>query len=79
MQTSDHMRFRVLSESQIEKIHFATLEVLERTGVRILHKEALKLLKDAGCLIKKNNIVKIHKGYMPRRELEANVKNLTKK
>jgi trimethylamine--corrinoid protein Co-methyltransferase len=59
MQTSDHMRFRVLSDSQIEKIHFATLEVLERTGVRVLHKEALKLLKDAGCFVKKNDIVKI--------------------
>ncbi len=53
------LQFRVLSESQIERIHFASLEVLERTGVRVLHAEAVKLLQDAGCLIKRDGIVKI--------------------
>ncbi len=32
--------FRVLSEEQIEELHLATLEVLERTGVDVLEKEA---------------------------------------
>lgn len=39
------------SESQLEEIHSATIEVLERAGVRVDHDEALQLLKDAGCLI----------------------------
>ena len=39
----------VLSEDQIEQIHLATLEVLERTGVRITHLRALELLDGAGA------------------------------
>ncbi len=39
------------SESQLEEIHSATIEVLERAGVRIDHNEALQLLKEAGCLV----------------------------
>jgi trimethylamine--corrinoid protein Co-methyltransferase len=41
----------VLSNDQIEQIHLATLEVLERTGVRITHLRALKLLDGAGANI----------------------------
>jgi trimethylamine--corrinoid protein Co-methyltransferase len=39
----------VLSKDQIEQIHSATLEVLERTGVRITHLRALELLDGAGA------------------------------
>jgi len=39
-------------ESQIEEIHSATIDVLERVGVRVDHDQALRLLKDAGCLVK---------------------------
>lgn len=44
-------QFRVLSLNQIKKIHLTTLEVLERTGVRIKCQEALDLLQKAGCKI----------------------------
>ncbi len=40
------------SESQLEELHSATIDVLERAGVRVDHDEALQLLKDAGCLVK---------------------------
>jgi trimethylamine--corrinoid protein Co-methyltransferase len=40
---------KVLSNDQIEKIHGATLEVLERTGVRITHPRALDLMDGAGA------------------------------
>ena len=40
------------SENQLEELHSATIDVLERVGVRVDHDESLKLLKDAGCLIK---------------------------
>ncbi len=39
-------------ESQIEEIHSATIDVLERVGVRVDHDQALRLLKDAGCIVK---------------------------
>ena len=46
------------STSQLEEIHSATIDVLERAGVRVDHNEALQLLEDAGCLVK-DRVVKI--------------------
>jgi trimethylamine---corrinoid protein Co-methyltransferase len=46
------------SSSQLEEIHSATIDVLERAGVRVDHDESLKLLKEAGCLVK-DRVVKI--------------------
>jgi len=44
--------FRVFSEDAIGAIHSASLEVLEKTGVRIHHGESiLKMLKDNGCTV----------------------------
>jgi len=44
--------FRVFSEDAIDAIHLASLEVLEKTGVRIHHGESiLKMLKDNGCTV----------------------------
>ena len=41
-----------VTPSQLEQIHNASLEVLERTGMLVKHKEALALLKEAGCRVK---------------------------
>lgn len=41
-----------VSDAQIEEIHCASLEVLERTGIVVQNKEALRLLKEAGCRIR---------------------------
>ena len=41
----------VLSTSQIERIHLATLELLRRTGVLVLEPEARKVLHRAGCWV----------------------------
>jgi trimethylamine--corrinoid protein Co-methyltransferase len=44
--------FRVFSEDALNAIHSASLEVLEKTGVRIHHGESiLKMLKDDGCTV----------------------------
>jgi trimethylamine--corrinoid protein Co-methyltransferase len=44
--------FRVFSEDAIDAIHLASLEVLEKTGVRIHHGEnILKMLKENGCTV----------------------------
>jgi trimethylamine--corrinoid protein Co-methyltransferase len=44
-------KLSVLSQDQIEQIHLATLEVLERTGVQITHPTALELLQGAGARV----------------------------
>ena len=44
-------RFQVLSADQVEEMHFGTLEVLRRTGVKVLAPEAREMLKKAGCWV----------------------------
>jgi len=51
--------FQFFSTSQIEDIHNTTLEVLERTGVKIISTWAKDLLKNAGATVLNENIVKI--------------------
>lgn len=42
---------RMLSKEQVEEIHSASLAVLERTGILVKHKEALRLLEAAGASV----------------------------
>lgn len=51
-------QFSVLSETALEDIHLAALEVLRRTGIRFHHQGALDMLKDAGAFISDGNLVK---------------------
>jgi len=44
-------RATVLNEEQIQQMHMATLEVLERTGIQITHPRALELLGGAGARV----------------------------
>ena len=48
-----------LSESQCEKIHGATLEILERVGVRLELEEAVDLLKKAGATVDEKGLVHV--------------------
>ena len=41
-------RLKWVSDTQLEQIHYASLEVLERTGMEVQHPGALALLKEAG-------------------------------
>ena len=43
------LSLNVFTESELDDIHFATLEVLERTGVFVGADEALDIFKDGGC------------------------------
>lgn len=45
----------ILTKEEIEMIHRATLDVLERTGVRFEQEEALKFLEEAGCIVDYKN------------------------
>jgi len=44
-----------LRPADCDRIHQAALEILRRTGVRIFHKEALRLLAEAGCPVEEGN------------------------
>jgi len=52
-------QFRVLSDKQIDELHFASLQILERTGVSIHAAEALDLLGQAGADISDPKRVRI--------------------
>ncbi|MCX6028071.1 MAG: trimethylamine methyltransferase family protein [Chloroflexi bacterium] len=49
-------RMSVLSPAQIEQIHQATLELLERTGVQVTHGRARELLQGAGAHVDGNRV-----------------------
>jgi trimethylamine--corrinoid protein Co-methyltransferase len=51
-------QFAVLSDSQLQDLHLAALEVLRRTGIRFHHQGALEMLKEAGAFVHDGNLVK---------------------
>jgi trimethylamine---corrinoid protein Co-methyltransferase len=51
-------QFAILSETQLQDIHLAALEVLRRTGIRFHHQGAVELLKKAGAFVSDGNLVK---------------------
>lgn len=50
---------RRLSEKNRQRIHEASLEILERTGARLFDQEAIDLLKKAGAQVCDGNLVRI--------------------
>lgn len=52
-------QFAVLSDTQLQDLHLAALEVLRRTGIRFHHPPALDLLKESGAFISDGNLVKL--------------------
>lgn len=51
--------YRLLTDAQLDEIHLAALEILRRTGVRVLEAEALALLQDAGCVVTDGSLVRL--------------------
>ncbi|MBT8362118.1 MAG: trimethylamine methyltransferase family protein, partial [Deltaproteobacteria bacterium] len=49
--------YRLLRETQIKRIHCATLELMETSGVKVMDDDALEMLSESGCRIKSDNIV----------------------
>jgi trimethylamine--corrinoid protein Co-methyltransferase len=48
--------FRILSKDDLDAIHWATLNILKETGIRIVGgKNSLKLLKKKGCTVDLEN------------------------
>jgi trimethylamine--corrinoid protein Co-methyltransferase len=52
-------RYRILDQDQIDTIHQATLQLLEKTGVSVKHPQGIELLESAGCRVKNDDIVQI--------------------
>ena len=63
-QTQALPRMTMLSAEQCRTIHFASLEILRRTGVRIYHEEALQLLRDSGVQVSEGNLVRFQPGLV---------------
>jgi trimethylamine--corrinoid protein Co-methyltransferase len=55
-----------LSEGQSQKLYWACLEILERTGVCLYNQEAIDLLKDAGAEVTDGNRVRIPSGMVEK-------------
>ncbi|MFP3984238.1 MAG: trimethylamine methyltransferase family protein [Desulfurivibrionaceae bacterium] len=58
--------FQVLSEDQIERIYFAALDVLENTGARFHHKEALEMFKNSDAVVTDGNLVRFPASLVER-------------
>lgn len=58
--------FQVLSEDQIEMIYFAALDVLETSGGRIFHDEALELCRNSDAVVTEENRVRIPTSLVER-------------
>jgi trimethylamine--corrinoid protein Co-methyltransferase len=62
-----HLNF--FSPDQCAQIHQAAMEILRRTGIRVFHEEAQRLLAEADCLVQEENRV-----YIPPALVEWAVK-----
>jgi len=56
---NENARFNRLSEQQINRIHAASLEILERIGVRVYLPEAVELFRAGGARVEDGNLVHI--------------------
>lgn len=52
------MLFQRLSKEKSDRLHTASLEVMTKTGVRMLDKSAVDILKKGGCKIVENTLVR---------------------
>ncbi|MCX6028017.1 MAG: trimethylamine methyltransferase family protein [Chloroflexi bacterium] len=57
-------QFRKLAPNQMERIHHASLEILDRTGVLLYNQECLDLLKKKGVKVTEENRVRIPPGLV---------------
>jgi trimethylamine--corrinoid protein Co-methyltransferase len=68
-------RYEILSRAEMEWIHEETMRVLMNPGIRIQHKDARKVFKDAGCEVdEKTETVKI-----PRNLVEGAIESTPEK
>jgi len=44
-------QYKLLSEDQLQDLHNATIEVLNEVGIKLMHPDALELMKANGCIV----------------------------
>jgi trimethylamine--corrinoid protein Co-methyltransferase len=49
-------QYKPLTDEEVEQVHEASLEVLERTGVHVEESEALELFREAGARVEENRV-----------------------
>ncbi len=59
--------YRPLSEANIERIHQASLQVLERTGIEVMPSECREIFQRAGAIVEESS----NRVYIPGRMVEA--------
>jgi len=69
-------QFRLLSDKQIEELHLAALQILERTGVAFDCQEAIDILGEAGADVSNPKRVKIP-SYLVEQALRTAPKTIT--
>ncbi len=62
----ESVQYRRLSDEQCEKIHCASLEILERTGAVLHDQQAIDLLRKAGAFVSDGNRVRIPSGMVEK-------------
>jgi trimethylamine--corrinoid protein Co-methyltransferase len=60
------VQFARLAPEQVRKIHWASLEILERFGAKLHHTEAIDLLKKGGAEVSDGNTVHIPPGMVEK-------------
>ncbi|MFC2023926.1 trimethylamine methyltransferase family protein, partial [Chloroflexota bacterium] len=65
-QSFDSVQFARITEEQAQKIHWASLEILERFGARLHDQEAVDLLARGGAEISEGNLVRIPSGMVEK-------------
>ena len=58
--------FARLAEDQVRKIHWASLEILERFGARLHYPEAVDLLRKGGADVSDGNLVRLPSGMVEK-------------
>jgi len=74
--TTSAPRFRLLSEDALDAIHWATLDVLERTGIKIFSDKVLKMLDGAGCTIDYEKKIAFIPSYLVEESLKKRQKTI---
>jgi trimethylamine--corrinoid protein Co-methyltransferase len=69
-------RYRLLDDEQLQQLHNATLEILEKVGVNVKYPEALELLRAAGCRVKDKTTVLIPE-YLVADAIQSAPSNVT--
>lgn len=68
--------FRLLSKESLDAIHWATLDVLNRTGIKIFSQKVLKMLEGAGCTVDYEKKIAFIQSYLVEESLKKRQKTI---